>query len=244
MRITIASPTDVIALTDRYNDPTNIWAIKKDGVSGLYGTPSTRESPLDRPQMDGAYWPSRLTQGSRTISLDCIIKGASSLDAALARDRINALACQPLTLSFEDVTGRRHIDCWMTADPEPLMRRHKDGFEFGLVLSCPDPHWHGEWLWQRVTSNRALPLRNIGSAPTWLRFRTSAHITTLHAIWGDAEIEWAGDVSSLLLDTRDMIPSAGQVLADWAVPVQPGSTSITIQTDCAALDVGIRPAWR
>lgn len=243
MRITITSPNDVIALSDQYDDPIHVWAIKKDGVSGLYGTPSTRESPLERPQMDGAYWPSRLTQGSRTISLDCVIKGASSLDAALARDRINALTCQPLTLSVEDVNGRREIDCWLTADPEPLMRRHKDGFEFGLVLSCPDPYWHGEWLWQSPQSGR-LQLANLGTAPTWLQFRAASHITTLYATWGDAEIEWEGDTNDLLLDTRDMIPSAGQVTADWALPVQPGKTQLTIQTDCSTLDVGIRPAWR
>ncbi|MFR0587715.1 hypothetical protein [Bifidobacterium pseudolongum] len=243
MRITITSPNDVIALSDQYDDPTHVWAIKKDGVSGLYGTPSTRESPLERPQMDGAYWPSRLTQGSRTVSLDCVITGASSLDAALARDRINALTCQPLTLSVEDVNGRREIDCWLTADPEPLMRRHKDGFEFGLVLSCPDPYWHGEWLWQAPQSGR-LALVNLGTAPTWIRFRAMSKITTLYAAWNDAEIEWEGDTGELLLDTRDMIPSAGQITADWALPVQPGKTLLTIQTDCSTLDVGIRPAWR
>ncbi|PKU96709.1 hypothetical protein CQR55_1044 [Bifidobacterium pseudolongum subsp. globosum] len=243
MRITITSPNDVIALSDQYDDPIHVWAIKKDGVSGLYGTPSTRESPLERPQMDGAYWPSRLTQGSRTISLDCVIKGASSLDAALARDRINALTCQPLTLSVEDVNGRREIDCWLTADPEPLMRRHKDGFEFGLVLSCPDPYWHGAWLWQSPQSGR-LQLANLGTAPTWLQFRAASHITTLYATWGDAEIEWEGDTNDLLLDTRDMIPSAGQITVDWAMPVQPGKTLLTIRSDCSTLDVGIRPAWR
>ena len=243
MRLTITSPNDTIVLSDHYEDPRHIWAIRKNGASGLFGTPNSRESPLERPQMDGAYWPSRLTQGPRTISLDCYIHGLSSLEAAQARDRINALMCQPLTLLLEDVTGRRQIDCWLAADPEPLMRHTMSAFEFGLILSCPDPYWHGEWLWQSPQAGR-VRVDNTGTAPTWLQFRALSRITTLYAVWGDAEIEWEGDTSSLALDTRDMIPSTGQVTADWALPVQPGKTQLTIQTDCSQLEVGIRPAWR
>ena len=243
MRITIESPIDVITLDDTGRDPRHVWAIKKDGVTGLFGTPSTRESALDRPQMDGAYWPSRLTQGSRSISLDCVILGASSLEAARARDRINALVCQPLTLTVQDANGSRHTTCWLAADPEPLMRRHMSAFEFGLVLTCPDPYLYGEWLWQAPQAGR-VRVDNTGTAPTWLQFGASSRITRLHAVWGDAEIEWEGDTASLTLDTRDMIPSAGLVTADWAMPIQPGVTQVTVDTDCTDLRVGFRPAWR
>lgn len=243
MRLTITSPHDVISLSDHCNDPRHVWAIRRDGVSGLFGTPTTRESPLDRPQMDGAYWPSRLTQGSRTISLDCYIQGISSLEAAQARDRINALACQPLTLSVEDVNGQRSVDCWLAADPEPLMRHTMSAFEFALILTCPDPYWLGEILWQSPQSGRVL-VDNTGNAPTWLRFEARSRITRLHATWLDADIEWAGNTTALALDTRDMIPSAGQVTADWALPIQPGVTQVAVDTDCTDLRVGFRPAWR
>lgn len=245
MRLTITSPTDVITLSDHYEDPHHVWAIRKDGISGLFGTPSTRESPLERPQMSGAYWPSRLTQPSRTISLDCYIRGASTLEAARARDRINALMGQPLTLTVEDVSGRRMIDCYLTADPEPLMQRRMTAFEFALILSCPDPYWLGELQWTRLGyASQTIPITNPGTAPTWLRFRTSGRITHLDVVYGDAEISWEGDTKSLTLDTRDMIPSAGRITADWAMPVEPGVTPITIRSDCGSLDLGLRPAWR
>lgn len=245
MRITIESPIDVITLDDAGRDPRHVWAIKKDGVTGLFGTPSTRESALDRPQMDGAYWPSRLTQGSRSISLDCVILGASSLEAARARDRINALVCQPLTLTVQDANGSRHTTCWLAADPEPLMRRYMSAFEFGLVLTCPDPYLYGDWQWQTANGNTTVTVDNTGTAPTWLRFESSSRIKRLYVTYGSqAEFEWEGDTSAFSLDTRDMIPSSGQVVADWAEPIQPGRATLKIQSDCSALKVGIRPAWR
>lgn len=243
MRITITSPHDVITLDDTSDRQSGVWALKKDGIKGLHGTPNIRESPLDRPQTDGAYWPSRLTQSSRSISLDCIILNASSLAATQARDRINALACQPLTLTVSDVNGERSIDCWLAADPEPLMRRRMDAFEFALLLTCPDPYWQGALLWQSPQSGRVL-VDNTGNAPTWLRFEARSRITRLHATWLDADIEWAGNTTALALDTRDMIPSAGQVTADWALPIQPGVTQVAVSTDCTNLRVGFRPAWR
>ena len=212
-------------------------------IKGLYGTPATRESVLDRPQMDGAYWPSRLTQGSRTITLDAFAHGLSSVETMNLIDRLNALTGRALTVLVEDSAGRRTLSGWLAADPEPLMLVTQRHVDFALVITCPDPYKYGEWLWQAPQAGR-VRVDNTGTAPTWLRFRASSRITTLYAVWGDAQIEWKGDTASLTLDTRDMIPSAGQVNADWALPVQPGSTQLTIRTDCSTLEVGFRPAWR
>lgn len=245
-RITITSDADTLVLTGNrtWEAGDRILILKKDGIKGLYGTPNMRESPLDRPQMDGAYWPSRLTQGARTITLDAFAHGLSSIETIRLIDRLNNLTGRELTVLVEDAAGRRTLSGWLAADPEPLMLVTQRHFEFALVITCPDPYKYGDWLWQHVTSNRALPLRNPGTAPTWLCLRAASHITTLDAVWGDAEISWEGDASSLALDTRDMIPSAGRIVVDWAMPIQPGGTRIAIQTDCSALDVGIRPAWR
>ena len=109
-RITIISPDDTIVLRDDYRWKHHIWAIKKNGISGLFGTPAVRETPTDRPQTDGAYWPSRLTQKPRSISLDCVIRGLSSVDAAQARDRINALAGKELTIVEHTASGPTHAD--------------------------------------------------------------------------------------------------------------------------------------
>ena len=244
-RITIMSDADTLVLNGN-----RIWEagdrsliLKKDGIKGLYGTPATRESVLDRPQMDGAYWPSRLTQGARTVTLDAFAHGLSSIETMQLIDRLNNLLGRELTLLVEDAAGRRTLTGWLAADPEPLMLVTQRHVDFALVITCPDPYKYGGWLWQAPQAGR-VRVDNTGTAPTWLRFRASSRITTLYAVWGDAQIEWKGDTASLTLDTRDMIPSVGQVNADWALPVQPGSTQLTIRTDCSTLEVGFRPAWR
>lgn len=244
-RITIASDVDTLVLNGNrtWQAGDRSLILKKDGIKGLYGSPNVREKPLDRPQMDGAYWPSRLTQGARTITLDAFAHGLSSVETMRLIDRLNDLMGRELTILVEDSAGQRTLSGWLSADPEPLMLTTQRHFEFALVVTCPDPYKYGAWLWQSPQSGR-LQLANTGTAPTWIRFRAASHITTLHAVWGDAEIEWEGDTSSLTLDTRDMIPSAGLVTADWAMPVQPGVTQVTVDTDCTDLRVGFRPAWR
>lgn len=244
-RITIASDVDTLVLNGNrtWQAGDRSLILKKDGIKGLYGSPDVREKPLERPQMDGAYWPSRLTQGARTITLDAFAHGLSSVETMRLIDRLNALIGRELTILVEDSAGQRTLSGWLSADPEPLMLTTQRHFEFALVVTCPDPYKYGAWLWQPPQSGR-LQLANLGTAPTWIRFRAMSKITTLYAAWDDAEIEWEGDTGELLLDTRDMIPSAGQITADWALPVQPGKTLLTIQTDCSTLDVGIRPAWR
>ena len=244
-RITIASDVDTLVLNGNrtWQAGDRSLILKKDGIKGLYGSPDVREKPLDRPQMDGAYWPSRLTQGARTITLDAFAHGLSSVETMRLIDRLNDLMGRELSILVEDSAGQRTLSGWLSADPEPLMLVTQRHFAFALVITCPDPYKYGAWLWQSTQSGRVL-VNNTGTAPTWLRFRAVSHITRLHAVWGDAEIEWKGDTGELLLDTRDMIPSAGLVTADWAMPVQPGVTQVTVDTDCTDLRVGFRPAWR
>ena len=244
-RITITSDTDTLVLNGNrtWEAGDRRLILKKDGIKGLYGSPNIREKPLDRPQMDGAYWPSRLTQESRTITLDAFAHGLSSVETMNLIDRLNALTGRALTVLVEDSAGRRTLSGWLAADPEPLMLVTQRHFEFALIITCPDPYKYGEWLWQAPQAGR-VRVDNTGTAPTWLQFRASSRITRLHGVWSDAEIEWEGDTASLTLDTRDMIPSAGLVTADWAMPVQPGVTQVTVDTDCTDLRVGFRPAWR
>ncbi len=242
MRITLTGPHDTIVM-DGDGSLDHDLTILKDGVTGWYSTPAVREAGLDRPQQDGCYWPSRLTQPGRTVSIHVLEHAISSVQAALMSQRLCALMGHALTLTVEDQLGIRTCTCWLADDPAAGMLVTQTAFECTLVLYCPDPYKYGEWLWQAPQSGR-LALVDLGTAPTWIRFRAMSKITTLYAAWDDAEIEWEGDTGELLLDTRDMIPSAGQITADWALPVQPGKTLLTIQTDCSTLDVGIRPAWR
>lgn len=245
MRITIRSADDTICLSDSYTDIRHIWAIKHDGVRGLFGTPSVRESPLDRPQQDGGYWPSRFTQTPRTITLDCMIRGVSTVEAANARDRINALTCQSLLIDVEDVFGVRTAECYLAADPEPLMRYRMQAFEFALVLTCPDPRWYGPVRWFETTSQSVrLPVANEGTAPSWPVIECDGPVTRLYVGYDDGLIEWAGAAESLRIDTRDMIASAGRVTTDLAFEIRPGTCRPLIRTDAKRTRIGVRPAWR
>lgn len=244
-RITITTDTDSIRLDDHYRNPFHVWAIKKNGITGILGTPAVRETTTDIPQMDGAYWPSRLTQKPRSISLDCFIKGLSSVETAQARDRINALTGRTLDITIEDASGLRTLTGYLTADPEPLMRFREQAFEFGLVITCPDPFKYGRPQ-TFAASYGVIRAVNEGNAATWPLIQVTGHATTLHLKCGDTgEIRWEGDTGDLTLDMRDMIPSAGRITLDHAFPIPPGTHDVTVQTNTgAAVTLTLRPAWR
>ena len=243
-RITIISPDDTIVLRDDYRWKHHIWAIKKNGITGLFGTPAVRETPTDRPQTDGAYWPSRLTQKPRSISLDCVIRGLSGVDAAQARDRINALAGKELTIVEHTASGTRSLKGFLAADPEPMMRWHEQGFEFGLVISCPDPLKYGEPV-TFVASGGVCRVTNSGTASTWPTVSVSGRVTSLRLTMGDGEVRWEGDAEDLELDFRDMIPSSGTVTKDLAFRIPPGTSTVTVRADAGStVSMTVRPAWR
>ena len=120
-RITIVTDTDTITLRDDYRWKHHIHAIKKNGITGLFGTPGMKESTTSIPQQDGDYWPSRITQKPRSISLDCVIRGLSSAEAAQERDRINALFGQTLTIIEEtaavEIRAAGHLHGLRRRDP-------------------------------------------------------------------------------------------------------------------------------
>lgn len=98
MRVTIDSGTDLLAFTTVR--PMNHGVMRVTKITGWYGAKGAREQATDRPQQDGAYWPSRLTGGGRTVTVNAAAVCRSSIQLAVLRDRLNALACTPLTLSL------------------------------------------------------------------------------------------------------------------------------------------------
>lgn len=251
MRLIIQTDHDCITLTDHPENRHDFWCIKEGGVSGLYGTPAVRESPTDRPQASGAYWPSRLTQKPRSVSIDAYVMTPSSLDAAMARERVNNLVGRELTLIEETPLGRRMMTGYLASDPEPTMRlwAHR-AFEFGLVVTCPDPLKYGaEQEFPAVRSTCVTV--NAGNAPTWPRIRVTGPVKTLSVRLSDAGADglvvWQGDEEDGLdLDFRDMIPSRGIVTDDRAFPIPPGTHHLTVDTGNvdAKAAVVLRPAWR
>ncbi len=244
MRITLTSPNDAIVM-DGDGGLDHDLTILRDGVSGWYSTPAVRESGLDRPQQDGCYWPSRLTQPGRTVSIHVLEHTVSSVDAALMSQRLCALMGQSLTLAVEDQLGIRSCECWLADDPAAGMLVTQTAFECTLVLYCPDPYKYGQVRWFETTSQSVrLPVANEGTAPSWPVIECDGPVTRLYVGYDDGLIEWAGAAESLRIDTRDMIAPAGRVTTDLAFEIRPGTCRPLIRTDAKRTRIGVRPAWR
>lgn len=242
MIITLETDLDTIILMDRYESPRHAWGIRRDGVKGLFGTPAYRESFEAMPQMDGEYWPSRLTQQARDITLDCVIRECSSVSAAEARRRINNLWGRRITLRVQDSFGSRHLQCALANDPEPTMYwRAGDGFTFSLVLHAPDPLLYGADH-AYTSPNGLLAVDNTGDVPTW-PVVSSTNATRIALTLDGHRVAWTGDAKPLSLDFRDMLPSQGTVSYDDAFRVPPGRSLIRVDAD-ATVTISIRQAWR
>lgn len=250
MRLIIQTSEDTITLDDHPIDRRDFWCIKKDGVTGLYGTPAVRENPTDRPQASGSYWPSRLTQKPRSISIDGYVLKPSSLSAALARDRINNLMGRELTIIEITPLGRRVMTGYLSADPEPTMRlRAHRAFEFGLVITCPDPLKYGVEQTFDVKDG-VCTVRNDGNAPTWPIITLSGPCTTLSVevradgVQAAGKIVWSGSgPDGMELDLRDMVPTVGRITMDNAVPIMPGRHVLDVTADNTVM-MHLRSAWR
>lgn len=227
----------------------SLWLTGKS-IDGWYGAKGAGEEPVSRPQSDGAYWPSRLTAGTRTVTIHAAAICRSSIHLAQLRDRLNAMACRSLAMAVEDEHGRRTSECYISDDIEPAIVPGRRIATFDIVLTCPDPLKYGpEQSFQAMAS--ACVVVNAGNAPTWPRIQVTGPVKTLKIRLSDTDedglVVWQGDgKDGLDLDFRDMIPSRGTVTDDHAFPIPPGTHRLTVETgnvDAKAV-VMLRPAWR
>ena len=243
-RITLDSGDDTIPLSAGYDDPDAILAITKDGIDGLFGTPKYKEDFTDIPQRDGVYWPTRLTQGARTITLECAARTASTIAATQLRDRINALWGKPLDIIIEDAAGRRRTAGVLADDPGHAMRWSEQGFEFSLVLYCPDPLLYGEPVIWRQYREGLIHVENAGTAPSYPILRSTA-ATAFDITMDGHRVSWSGAARPLVLDFTDMIPSQGTVRHDDAFRIPPGAWDLKVtQSGSPDISMEIAPAWR
>ena len=245
MRATIISDVDEIVLNAMpfRMAPMGVWGILKDGVDGLFGSPAVRESDTAIPQQDGSYWPSRFTSDHRIVTIRGFVRLHSSVEAADVRDRICDLMCRPLTLIVQQASKRWHLDCFMSADPEPLMRFAERAFSFTLILTCPDPLKYGDPV-TFVASNGVARVENAGRVPSFPKIHISGRCTSLSLSYGSRSVRWSGDTTSLDLDLRDMLPSSGAV-SGQAFRIEPGSSVVGVNaTSGANVGIIVSPAWR
>lgn len=184
------------------------------------------------------------TAGGRTVTINAAAVCMSGIQLAALRDRLNALACQPLTLTIEDAHGIRSADCWLADDTDPIPLPTEQAAAFTLVLYCPDPLKYGPPI-TYPASGGVIRIRNEGNAPTWPSIAVTGRATSLRLTLGDGEVRWQGDADGLTLDFRDMIPSAGNVTKDLAFRIPPGASTVTAAVDAGAtVSMTVRPAWR
>lgn len=242
MRITVQSDVDTIPFTSYYTDPRCVWGIRKDGIQGLFGTPGMKESFEPMPQQDGDYWPSRITQKGRTITLDCVARWRSSIENARSRDRICNLFARMLTIIVEDGQGKRYLTGALADDPEPTMRWAQQGLVFSLVLYCPDPHRYGDWI-ECPAGNGLIRAENTGNIPTW-PILTASGAATITLTLNGQKITWSGSTAGLTLDFSGMQPSQGTVTYDDAFPIPPGISNISAAASGGSCSLLVRPGWR
>ena len=232
------------------HDPFEV-TLARNSTDGWYTAAEVRESPTDRPQADGAYWPSRMTLKPRVVTIRGRVvqhDGSSSLELALLNDRLNAMVGQRLTLQVEDALGRRQSDCYLSS--QMSWSSDLGVTDVTLIVTCPDPLKYGPEQSFQASSSTCLVV-NGGNAPTWPRVRIGGPVKTLKirpsAAGADGLVVWQGDEKDGLdLDFRDMVPSRGTVTDDHAFPIPPGTQRLTVEAgniDAKAV-VLLRPAWK
>jgi hypothetical protein len=242
MRITIESDVDTITLSDHWLRPDGILGIRKNGIKGLLGTPGYKESFESKPQQDGEYWPSRLTQKARDITIDITAKRHSSVENATLTDRLCNLLGRPLTLTIHDAHGERTLTGALADDPEPTMRWSEQGFDCSLIIHCPDPHKYGDWI-PYPASNGLIRVENTGNMDSWPVIRTSG-VSRLTCSLGDRAVIWQGSTAPLTLDFADMQPSQGLVTLDDAFAIPPGRSTVAVNIDRGQMSMLVRSCWK
>lgn len=245
MRVTVESGTDTLVFHElRLRQHGDFW-IADSGIEGLTGTVKAREEAEDIPQQDGAYFPSRFTQGGRTITIHAEAVCDSSVQLATLEDRLNALFGQILTILVDDAHGLRTLTGYLADDPAPVPYFDESTATFSLIVFCPDPLKYGREL-TLTAANGVIEAENNGNAPTWPRFTVTGALTALEIHLNDLVVSWTGNSNGLALDFRDMNPSAGTIQADEAFPIPPGVSQVKVVTtpSSAKTTMSLKPAWR
>lgn len=220
-----------------------VWGL--EGMDGWDGTPAPRESPADIPQSDGAYMPSRLTVGSRVLTIRCLVKTLDSLAASMVRDRVCDLMTRTLTVTVTDPSGMRQCSGYLSADPATTMVFWGQAVSFSLIVTCPDPLKYGRLIVCQPDPAGDLSAANPGTLPAWPHARVEGPVRQLSLSQGGRRVVWAGEADGLDLDFRDMMPSAGDLVRDQAFRLPPGSSIVQYTVSLGArLILTFRPAWR
>lgn len=241
MRFTIRPETgkELVLHEKSYVDDVGYW-LMSSRLRGWFETPSAREQPTAGATTDGDWWPVRLTQGARVLTIPGLADCESSIEAAKAIDELNALFGQNLEVIGEDARGTRVVTGYLSESPTITVHANHTTFEFDLTITCPDPKKYGELKVSKPVGNY-FKVINEGNTNAWPAFDVTG-ATYFRVEVGDKIVSWSGS-GDLHLDFADMQPNVGTVGIDNAFSIVPGTSYIQVATDGEAVCL-FRSAWR
>ena len=209
-------------------------------LRGWFETPAAREQPTAGATTDGDWWPVRLTQGARVLTIPGLADCVSSIEANRLIDNLNALFGQNLTVVGETAGGTRMVTGYMSDSPTITVYADHTTVEFDLTITCPDPLMYGKL--KRITPvSNYFKVLNEGNVSVWPAFEVTG-ATYFRVEVGDQAVSWSGS-GDLVLDFADMQPNVGTVGVDNAFSIVPGMSYIQVATDGQATCL-FRSAWR
>ncbi len=244
MRFTVTSNETKrsICLRDQRNENSIGVHLEESGVSGWFGTPAPRESPISRLMSDGDYTPESLTQGSRIVTLHGYAAFSTTIECATFVDLVNSFMCQNVTLICDDAHGRRMANGFISDDPTPELFSDELSVRFTLIITCTDPLKYGEPHVFKPSGGWIMAA-NEGNVGTYPIVHVKGPVTRLMLKLDDKEVNWVGSASELDIDFRDMQPTSGTIALDNAFSIPPGRCAVAVESD-GEVSLTVKSAWR
>lgn len=242
--------------------------IGEAGIGGWFDTPGVREEAVDVEGTTGDLFPAHFTQPHRVLTIPGIAACNTSLEAARHMEKINSLMGQKLTVSVRDTLGQREVEGFLANSPEQKLHYPDAAFEYVLNIVCPDPYKYSTW--NEKSFNVGTPehwsevfdIQNTGSAPTFPKaqvwYQGSSSLSPMLSIvlssnntqkrfdWYSEPISYSRnlevDFSSMVIAWGHLNYELGGNTQDFTL--EPGQTTVEIQSTAANMTFSWRSGWR
>lgn len=272
MKITIgpiSDPADRVTLVDGWatNNPHisqfkgDVYGLEENGLDGWFDSIKPRVDISERPGNDGAYWPARSLLSPRIVTIRGFMYrslGASVLDVARFRDRLNAWLTQPLEIVVDADNGLRRVTGVLSDQIIQHVSKRDRYVRFSLIVTCPDPLKYGAEVRYAFPPETTLLqagwyatevwVENVGTAPTWPVFTFPPKVAAFevwdnnrgqgkHILWGLIDDEPPAYDFRIRFDSQDGYVTPlhnpghliGQVVTDDFQAIQPGRTYLHVE---------------
>lgn len=232
-----------IVLHDAKNKQIESCWIMEDGITGWFGTPAPRESPLEGTGRNGDVWPAEITQGARRVTFEGGARFDSEIAATSFTSRLNALFGQHLKVACHDASGVKWAIGYLSDDPQPEYLKSQEELLFTLLITCPDPNKYADPI-SYASSGGICRVINAGDTETWPSVEATG-VTSLSVSYGGHEVRWAGSAASLTIDFRNPVAATGELTSNDAFTIPPGVHEVRVAANSGAKVALLVPsAWR